>query len=114
MVIKDFFFLKYSSRHFPPTLNAVSDLVLIWGALVVGIKLGREVIRSKICGWNANSVTFIRPNIITGYLCERMLGWPSYVAVYRLTDMEVSFDEARALYGNYQSMQQKKIDLSEW
>ncbi|MGB9178931.1 MAG: hypothetical protein WCB68_06735, partial [Pyrinomonadaceae bacterium] len=59
MVIKDYFVLKVSSRYVPLLINMVGDLFLLWGALIIGIRLGREVIKSKVsCNWGKTSSGF--------------------------------------------------------
>jgi len=116
MIAKDYFVLKAGARYIPSAVNALADLVLLWGALVIGAKLGREVIKSKIGGdWGwASSGSSDRANIVGNYLCTPVLGLPSYIVVYLLGVDDLSFDEANKVYLKYRFMISNEVDLTEW
>ncbi|MGA9997027.1 MAG: hypothetical protein WBP93_16540 [Pyrinomonadaceae bacterium] len=117
MVIKDYLVLKTASRYVPPLLNMACDLILLWGALIIGIHIGREVIKSKIsCNWgNTISGFFSKANIVGDYLCSPVLRSDSYIMIYHLADLdELSFDEAEKVYQKFKDMRDNKIDLSGW
>jgi hypothetical protein len=98
MVAKDYFVLKATSTDMLLLGNGLGDLVFLWGALVVGVLMGKEIMKSKVCcRWGKNSSGgFSRATIVGDYLCcSSVLASGPYVVIYDLVDVdEVSFQEA--------------------
>lgn len=118
MVIKDYLILKAASRYIPPLVNALGDLLLLWSALLIGILLGKGIMKREIsCKWGkTSSGTLNKASIISDYLCcSPLLGSGTYIVIYHLVDLdEISFDEAEKVYLKFKSMLDNKMDLREW
>jgi len=76
--------------------------LLLWGALVLGFLLGKEIMKRKIsCKWGRTSSGLSsKAHIIGDYLCcSPLLGSGSYTVIYHLVDVdEISYDEAEKVY----------------